>query len=212
MAASSEVRIIAGEFRGRRLSVPKGGATRPTAQRVREGIMSALESRDLIRGAVVLDLFAGTGACGLECLSRGASEAHFVDSSSHAIRAISNAARAWGASSRVRALQADVFRSTRELRRTLRVDQGYDLVFVDPPYDRFDDAMGWIEQWVRFSFEPTAPRLVAARGWLVLENARRDPPPEYKWFEECHGYLYGDTRVTLARPMIPSEPMEGQSP
>ena len=83
------MRIIAGEYRGRRLQAPKGDATRPTTDRVRESLMSALSSaRGGFEGAVVLDAFAGSGALGLEALSRGAASAHFFEKDGVALRAL----------------------------------------------------------------------------------------------------------------------------
>ena len=92
-------RVIAGEFGGRALTVPKSG-TRPTTDRVREAMFSRLEHAELVRGAVVLDLFAGSGALGFEALSRGASHVTFVDSALPAVRVIEDNIRTLGVGTR----------------------------------------------------------------------------------------------------------------
>ena len=108
------MRIIAGEYRGRRLQAPKGDATRPTTDRVRESLMSALSSaRGGFEGAVVLDAFAGSGALGLEALSRGAASAHFFEKDGVALRALCANVEALGvptlgAGARARLHRADV--------------------------------------------------------------------------------------------------------
>jgi 16S rRNA (guanine966-N2)-methyltransferase len=123
------VRVIAGTFGGRRLSAPKGARTRPTADRVRESLFSVLG--DTVEGARVLDLFAGSGALGIEALSRGAAEATFVDSAPSALRALQDNLQALDVEAEVRRSDARAFlRTARNSRRQ------YDLVFLDPPYRR----------------------------------------------------------------------------
>ena len=121
------MRVIAGSYRGRRLRAPPGAATRPTSDRVREALFSVLGDR--VEGARVLDLFAGSGALGIEALSRGAREATFVDNAAAAIRALETNLRDVSA-------EATVVRA--EARRFLggasRSARQYDLVFLDPPY------------------------------------------------------------------------------
>src|SRR3954451_6987882 len=96
----SEVRVIAGAWGGRRLQAPPGDATRPTADRVREALFSVLADR--VPGARGLDLFAGSGALGMEALSRGAAEATFVDTAPAALRAVRANLEALGAEAEVR--------------------------------------------------------------------------------------------------------------
>ncbi|HEY3018582.1 MAG TPA: 16S rRNA (guanine(966)-N(2))-methyltransferase RsmD [Solirubrobacteraceae bacterium] len=120
------MRIVAGEWGGRRLVAPPGRATRPTSDRVREALFSILGP---LAGERVLDLFAGSGALGLEALSRGAARATLVERAPAALRALRANVEALGASADVVAADARTFlRSARE--------QGaeYDLVFLDPPY------------------------------------------------------------------------------
>jgi len=145
-------RIIAGEFGGRRLSLPADARVRPTADRVREAWMSILADR--LRGARVLDLFAGSGALGLEALSRGAAHATFVELSGPALAAIRANAEALGAAARVTVRRGDAMRFVQKL------DRGaFDVALADPPYS-----------------VPFAERLVAAfrerpfAGMLVVEH------------------------------------------
>jgi 16S rRNA (guanine966-N2)-methyltransferase len=116
------MRVVAGELGGRRLHAPRGGVVRPTSDRVREAVFSILGD---VEGAAVLDLFAGTGAMGIEAISRGAAHATLVD------KAVGAAARnvgALGIDDRVRIVRADA-------RTFLGRDDGqYDLIFCDPPY------------------------------------------------------------------------------
>lgn len=120
-------RIVAGTARGRRLRVPPQ-VTRPTADRVREALFSSLETLGAVRGAAVLDLFAGSGALGLEALSRGAHSATLVDSSPVAAATITaNIAAVGLPGAEVRRMTCATF-----LRGPV---QTYDLVFIDPPYE-----------------------------------------------------------------------------
>ena len=120
-------RIIAGEFGGRRLKVPSDRRVRPTADRVREAWMSILGER--LFGARVLDLFAGSGALGLEALSRGAASAEFVDIGRASLEAIRANVDALGVADRVRVHQGDAMRYVERL-----APGAFDLALADPPY------------------------------------------------------------------------------
>ena len=121
------MRVIAGTYKGRRLQTPGGLETRPTSDRVREALFSILGDR--VQDARVLDLFAGSGALGIEALSRGAAQATFVDNA---------APRRAGIGANLEALGADAEVVRAEVRRFLggasRSARQYDLVFLDPPY------------------------------------------------------------------------------
>jgi 16S rRNA (guanine966-N2)-methyltransferase len=125
------MRIIAGLFGGRRLHAPKGAAIRPTSDRVREAVFSIIGPT--VEGAEVLDLFAGTGAMGLEALSRGASRAVFVDQSLHAVRLIRSNIERCNASDRVRVIHESVEHA---IRRLAGQGETFDLIFLDPPYSK----------------------------------------------------------------------------
>jgi len=154
------VRIVAGRFKGRRLVAPSGKATRPTSDRVRESLFGVIGAS--VEGARVLDLFAGSGALGLEALSRGAAAAVLVDRSPRAIAAIRANLETLGVDADVRLMEARAALRTAAARR-----EAYDLVFVDPPY-RHAAGLG------RELSGALAPVLAPAAR-LVTESDRRDP-------------------------------------
>ena len=174
------MRVIAGAHKGRRLTAPPGRTTRPTSDRVREALFSILGAR--VVGARVLDLFAGSGALGIEALSRGADAVTFVDDDPAAVRAIrANLAGIDG---------AEVLR--RDARNALQTARGdarqYDLVFLDPPY-RHAETLG------RTLGEAVAA-VLAPDGLAVSESDRRSPldlPPLTIDDER----RYGDTLIRL---------------
>lgn len=134
------MRIIAGEFRGRTIKAPKGDGTRPTTDRVRESLMSAVNSaRGGFEDAVVLDAFAGSGALGLEALSRGASCARFFERDGAAVRVLEGNVRALGLDARrARVSRGDVLKDP-----PVHSRPPFDLVFLDPPYAlAAQDALG----------------------------------------------------------------------
>jgi 16S rRNA (guanine(966)-N(2))-methyltransferase RsmD len=171
------MRIIAGTHRGARIAAPKGVSTRPTGDRVREAAFNLIGPVD---GARVLDLFAGSGAMGLEALSRGAASIVFVESDRAACRAIAdNLAKLRLTGARVE--QSDVLWALRQERRT------YDLVLVDPPY----------EQWE--ALEPklavALPRVLEPDGLLVVETGSRTEPSLPLHVRTSR--RYGSARLTL---------------
>ena len=171
------MRIIAGSKRGARIAAPKGLATRPTGDRVREAAFNLIGPVD---GATVLDLFAGSGAMGLEALSRGAASATFVESDRTACRAIQQnleKLRLTGA----RVVCADAVWTVRQDPRT------YDLVLVDPPYEE------WGELEARLG--PLLPRVLAADGLLVVETSSRVEPELPLALRTSR--RYGSARLTL---------------
>lgn len=121
-------RIIAGDFGGRRIAVPATG-TRPTTDRVREALFSKLEAANSLKGAHVLDLFAGSGALGLEAMSRKAAAVTFVESATQAARTIEANVMELGLGTRARVVKE------RALQYLKRTNESYSLVFIDPPYD-----------------------------------------------------------------------------
>jgi 16S rRNA (guanine966-N2)-methyltransferase len=178
------MRVIAGRLGGRRLKAPRGHVTRPTTDRVREALFSMLAD---VAGARVLDLFAGTGALGIEALSRGAAHAVFVERSRHALAAL----RANLLDLEIGAEQAEVrpgdalaaLQSARERGET------YDLVFLDPPYERareLGEALAGI-----------LPALLAPNARVVVEADRRNPAELPLAVEALR--RYGDTTITIHR-------------
>jgi 16S rRNA (guanine966-N2)-methyltransferase len=169
------VRIIAGSRRGHRIDAPKGEATRPTSDRVRENAFNLIGPVD---GASVLDLFAGSGAMGLEALSRGAASAVFVESSRDACRTID---------ANLRKLRLDATVLCQDALRALAVERGaYDLVLCDPPYDydRADDLA------------PHLARVLAPDGLLVYETAAA-VEPAVEGLTVRTSRRYGAARLTL---------------
>ena len=169
------MRIIAGTYRGHRIAAPKGRDTRPTSDRVRENAFNLIGP---IEGADVLDLFAGSGAMGLEALSRGAASATFVESDREACRVIN--ANLDKLHLHATVLQQDVLRAIAGDRRT------YDLVLCDPPYG-YDHSR----------LIPHLARLLAEDGLLVYESAGREDPPDVPDLEVRTSRRYGSARLTL---------------
>lgn len=184
------MRIVGGKFSGRSIVAPKGAATRPTSDRTRESLFNILAHRDdfAFEGARVIDLFAGSGALGLEAMSRGAEWCLFVETDAAARGAIRD---------NIEALS--LFGATRLHRRSATtlgdkpagVGPPFTLAFLDPPYRK-----GLIE-----------PALATLRsgGWLaagalaVAEQAKDEPPAAAVGFAEVDRRVYGDTQIGLYR-------------
>lgn len=183
------MRIVAGRFRGRALVAPSGAGTRPTSDRLRESIFNILSHGDFpLENARVLDLFAGTGALGLEAISRGARFALFVEEDANARAAIRANIEALGLTGATKLFRRDA------------ADLGpmppsaggpFDLIFADPPYGK----------------DLAVPALASARagGWLasgaiaVVETATDDTFETPAGFELVQSRAYGDTTVRLLR-------------
>jgi 16S rRNA (guanine(966)-N(2))-methyltransferase RsmD len=133
------MRIIAGEFRGRRLLPPEGDTTRPITDRVKQSLFDILAP--VIEGATVYDCFAGTGSMGLECLSRGAKFATFFEADRSALKRLEKNIATLAVSERSKVVSGDLFRWFDS--RTAKREDGADLIFLDPPYrflrERQDD-------------------------------------------------------------------------
>jgi 16S rRNA (guanine966-N2)-methyltransferase len=155
------MRVVAGRYGGRRLASPKGAGTRPTADRVREALFSLLGD---LEGVAALDLFAGSGALGIEALSRGASRVTFVDSSAAALRAVRGNLAVLSACEQATVVRAD---ARAFLRNARRGGPQYDLVFLDPPYRR---AAALAE-----SLSEALPPVLAPDARVAVESDRRAP-------------------------------------
>jgi 16S rRNA (guanine966-N2)-methyltransferase len=163
------MRVIAGVARGRRLIAPEGDDTRPTGDRVREATFNALHSLGALDGATAVDLFAGSGALGIEALSRGAGHVTFADTDRRAIRAIEVNLTATGLGDR-----ATVYPEAAErvVRRARDLGQRWDLALLDPPYvfDGWDELLGTLpaDMAVIESDRVIAPPI----GWRVVRERR----------------------------------------
>jgi len=177
------MRVVAGIYGGRKLIAPPGDETRPTSDRVREALFSVLGPS--IEDARVLDLFAGSGALGIEALSRGAASAVFVDSSHKAIKAVRANLAALGIDAEVRPIAARAALRAASARR-----EAYDLVFLDPPY-RLAAELGR-----ELSEGLTAVLAPGAR--VVTESDRRTPLQlDLPLTDERR---YGDTVIRIHEP------------
>ena len=161
----SRMRIIAGEGHGRKLRVPKGGETRSTASRVKQTYFDIM--RPAIEGATFLDACAGSGALGIEAVSRGAAHATLIDRSHAAVASALQNIRVLGDLSRsVEVLEGDLLRTLRKLRVEGRT---FDVVYLDPPYEEgpYEEAL-----------ELLAGGLVSARGYVTVEHFKKRALPE----------------------------------
>ena len=173
---SGPVRVVAGTAGGRRLDAPPGRSTRPTADRVREATFNALHSLGAVEGADVLDLFAGSGALGIEALSRGAAHATFVDDDARAVAVVRRNLASTGTEDRATVLRGDALGQ-------LRAHPGpYGLALLDPPY-AFGD-----EEW--------AVLLGLLDAAVAVIESDREVPLPAPW-RVLRAKRYGDTVVTL---------------
>ena len=171
------MRVISGSVGGRKLVAPEGGSTRPTPERVREATFNALGSLGAVGGATVLDLFAGSGAMGIEALSRGAAHATFVDHDPAARRAIEANLAACGFTEVAEVVPSAVDRFLATIG-----DRTWDLALLDPPYD-FDE---WPEL------------LLALPARLAVAEAGTEVEPPFGW-EVLRAKRYGRSHVVIAR-------------
>jgi 16S rRNA (guanine966-N2)-methyltransferase len=189
-------RIISGAFGGRLIDVPAGATTRPTSDRVREALFGRLDHQDALAGARVLDLYAGSGALGLEALSRGARTATFVENDRGTVAVLRRNIAALVTATGPTATTATADVLTDAVQRVLLRPpaQGFDLVLADPPYALDEDALADVLA------------LLPRHGWLgrealvVVERSSRTPEP--RWPADLTAVderRYGETRVWWAR-------------
>lgn len=182
------MRIVGGALSGRRFSGPRGSATRPTSERVREAIASAILSRGGFEGCAVLDVFAGTGAYAFEALSRGAERAVLVERDGRAAKAIEASARELGVGSRVAVVVGDANAASVHA----RIKGPFERVFIDPPYAEIAAVEGLIRAL-------DARGLLAEDALIVVEHASKSPPTFPPTFDIVSSPRYGDTAVMLLR-------------
>ncbi|MFZ2447634.1 MAG: 16S rRNA (guanine(966)-N(2))-methyltransferase RsmD [Syntrophobacteraceae bacterium] len=177
------MRIVAGAFRGRRLHAPKSDRIRPTSDRVREAVFSIIASE--VPGAAVLDLFAGTGAMGLEALSRGAARCVFVDQGVEAVRLIRENIELCGARD-----SSEVVRDAvpSAIRRLAAKGGLFDLIFLDPPYGK-----GHVEKTLAILDAVCAPGAMA----IAEHHVKDESPPELGMWTKQSERRYGDTLISI---------------
>ena len=157
------LKILAGEFGGRLLKAPKGSQTRPTTSMLRKAVFDILQPK--IQDAVFLDLFSGSGAMGIEALSRGAKKAIFIDSHKDAIRCLKENLALLKLESKALIIQNDVFKALKKLEEMKTI---CDIIYADPPYDR---SKLYLE--LLMFFEKSS--LLKADGTLLLESPLPSP-------------------------------------
>jgi len=171
------MRVVAGELGGRRLVAPDGTSTRPTTDRVREAIFNSLGSAGVLDGALVADLFAGSGAIGIEALSRGAERCVFVERDRAALRALDQNLEALDLRDRSKVLSSDAM--------SVAASLDADIVFADPPYD--------FDAWEALLGRVSADLVVAESGAVVRAPQGWTVTREKK---------YGRTRVTFLERVV----------
>lgn len=181
------MRIVAGELGGRILKTPKGRDIRPTSDKIRGAIFNSLQSRGAIEGAHVLDCFCGTGALGLEALSRGAESCVFVDAAKNSLDLAKENAAALGVTDRSRF----ILKHAAKLPKREGGLQQFSLTFLDPPYGK--------------ELAETALVVLDGHGWLVdgaiciVEEEKSYTLPSLARFEVLDARDYGDTKITTLR-------------
>jgi 16S rRNA (guanine966-N2)-methyltransferase len=175
------LRIVAGTRGGRRIETPPGRSTRPTSDRVREALFAILGP---IEGADVLDLYAGSGALGIEALSRGAASATFVDSDARAVATIRGNLEKLGLEGHVHRRDAFAW-----LRTAAPASQAFGLVFADPPYSSASRTAGRLSELL--------PPLLSENSLTVTESDKRDPL--ILTMPLVDERTYGDTRIAIHR-------------
>lgn len=173
------MRVISGSVRGRRLKTPENYDIRPTTDNVKESLFNIIQFD--IEGRRVLDLFAGTGQLGIECLSRGADSVVFVDQSRDAVKIIKENLKACGLSAPVLQQEALSY---------LRGCGSFDLIFVDPPYDSglYEPVLNSIN----------SVDILSDGGIIVCESRRETPMPELAApYQKRKEYRYGKVKLTL---------------
>jgi len=180
------MRVIAGEFKGRRLVTPRGHVTRPTADQVRLALMDAL--MPWLPGARVLDLYAGAGGVGLEALSRGAAEATFVERDARAVQALEANIAALGVGRRSRVVRQDAGRALDALAKAgLR----FTVIFMDPPYEEATDAV--LDRVARAD-------LLAPGGIVIAQHRTKRPARDaFGALRVTRTRKFGETTLTFFR-------------
>jgi len=184
------LRIIGGKLKGRKLRSVRGTKTRPTADRTREAIFNIIAFQ--VRGSTVLDLFAGTGAFGIEALSRGAESAVFIDIDSQSIAVLRENLDSLPLESPTRVIRWDL---TRNLNCLHSLSFTFNLIFMDPPYNKKLIAPALLHLHASHALENSAR--------IIVEHSHREPvPPERLPFEIVDRRRYGKTLVSFLNHVV----------
>lgn len=178
------MRVIAGELKGKRLFSVKGLRLRPTSDRVREAIFNILQER--VKAKKVLDLFAGTGALGIEALSRGAEKAIFVEHNSHILTALQRNIKECRLKKKSEVLPCDVYKGIRILASRGEV---FDLIFIDPPYGR-----GLVNPTLK---DLSQNSLVSPQGLIIAEHSLKENLSTPIPWELIDRRQYGTTSISF---------------
>ncbi len=185
------MRVISGTARGISLNAPEGMGTRPTTDRVKENLFNMIQRE--IRDKAVLDLFSGSGALAIEALSRGACHAVLVEQDKKCYTVINDNLKRTHLSERVRILQTDMATALRQLQRE---GGRFDLVFMDPPYQK-----GWVELTLKMLAES---HLLNPEALVVVEHESVDASPdEIGSLKRMNLKKYGRTALSLYREVTP---------
>lgn len=177
------MRVIAGTAKGRRLTAPKGPGTRPALAQVKEAVFNILGPID---GQTVLDLYAGSGAIGIEALSRGAARTTFVEYAAPALTALRKNLEACGFMEQAEVVSSQVERSLKYLARK---QQRFDLIFVDPPYD-----CGFVTPTLE-----AVEKVLADAGTAIVEHSPREAVEETAGLAITDQRKYGQTYITFLK-------------
>jgi 16S rRNA (guanine(966)-N(2))-methyltransferase RsmD len=180
------MRIIAGEYKARRIEMPRGADIRPTSDKVREALFNMISKR--VEGASVLDLFAGSGSLGIEALSRGAASAVFIDKDKRCVDCIKGNVSGLGIDrARCEIYRNDAFRALEKLGQTKR---RFDLVFLDPPYHE-----GALRKSLIYLCNYD---ILNTQNLVVAEHFKKDDmPDDLECLTACRKARYGDTALTF---------------
>lgn len=182
------LRIISGNAKGRRLKVPAGTRIRPTSDKVRESLFNII-GRDKIVDSTFLDLFAGSGAVGIEAISRGARRATLVDNHARHIQVIKENIMTCGFNQSCDVMFGDVISI---IDKFTRGERSYDIVFADPPYD--------YNNWSALLSKIIKNVNISGYGFLIIEHSSKvSMPDQLNDFEEYGMYVYGDSTLTVYR-------------
>ena len=182
------LRVISGDARGRHLKVPAGTQIRPTSDKVRESLFNIL-GRDIIMGSAFLDLFAGSGAVGIEAISRGARCATLIDNNVRHIKVIKENIRLCGFHQSCEVIFGDVISILDEFTRG---ERSYNIVFADPPYN--------YNNWSTLLSKIINNVKISGYGFLIIEHSSKvSMPDQLNDFEEYGRYVYGDSTLTVYR-------------